>query len=261
LFHKDAVCQLCPQNRREFFKISLGIIAVLLTTRNAYGNSDLTKPKPRAERVGWARLKTPNPYWKRHSRSDGEMARFLNQNTTLNIEPTWYEADVDNLESMVLFPFVLCSDLSQIFNQAARRNLGEYLKRGGFLFLDACMNPDINPSSRNFYEGQVAVLKSLDTSFALIPVPNDHLIYSLFYRMDQGLPKTMRANRYDPDWTRYGLMEMQVAGRTCGIFNMNGLQCGWDKMPGPMDHYIECMKMMANIYLYAMFQVHPRLPT
>ena len=36
----------------------------------------------RGDRVGWARLKTPGPYWKRHAEGDPTLMRFFRDHTT-----------------------------------------------------------------------------------------------------------------------------------------------------------------------------------
>jgi len=35
------------------------------------------------------------------------------------------------------------------------------------------------------------------------------------------------------------------------LISLSGLQCGWDAMNPDPDHITNCMKMMVNIYAYA----------
>ena len=43
----------------------------------------------RGARLGWARLKTPSPDWKRHAGADPMLTRFFHDCTSLNIDPEW----------------------------------------------------------------------------------------------------------------------------------------------------------------------------
>ena len=40
--------------------------------------------------------------------------------------------------------------------------------------------------------------------------------------------------------------------RLAGVISLSGLQCGWDGMVAPAGHNVECMKMLVNIYTYAL---------
>ena len=65
-----------------------------------------TADELRGERVGWARLKTPSEYWRRHATGDPVLMRFMRENTSLNIDPTWYVADIEKLDEMCAYPLV-----------------------------------------------------------------------------------------------------------------------------------------------------------
>ena len=59
---------------------------------------------------------------------------------------------------------------------------------------------------------------------------------------------------YDPNWDKYGLYGIMIGNRMAGIISLSGLQCGWARVPAVEGHYIDCMRMVVNIYIWAMMQ-------
>jgi hypothetical protein len=39
-----------------------------------------------------------------------------------------------------------------------------------------------------------------------------------------------------------------------GVITLSGLQCGWSGQAAPPGHDVLCMRMMVNIYVFAMMQ-------
>jgi hypothetical protein len=224
----------------------------LPTVGQAAGARPLEPDLLRGEKVGWARLKTPNEFWMRHTRSDPTMAAFLRENTSLNIDPTWYVADIADLDSLVKFPFLYASDIQQVESPIHLKNLHEYLARGGFIFVDACINLSINPSPDGFLEGQRQALSAAWPETTVVPLGPDHPVLNCYLPMPKGLPHTYDHGVYSAKWAAYGLYGILVKEKMIGMISMAGLQCGWDRMPAPAGHDIQCMRMMANIYVYAM---------
>ena len=74
----------------------LALTPLLLLPASAQQDPDALRP----EAVGWARLKTPSEWWRRHSTGDPTLMQFLRDNTTLNIDPQWYVADVESLPQL-----------------------------------------------------------------------------------------------------------------------------------------------------------------
>ena len=52
-----------------------------------------------------------------------------------------------------------------------------------------------------------------------------------------------------------GYTAIKIGSRLAGIISLSGLQCGWDGMIAPPGHDVACMKMLVNIYVYAMCKV------
>lgn len=209
----------------------------------------------RAESVGWARLKTPSQWWMRHATGDPVLMHFIRENTTLNIDPTWYVADVENLKQMCGYPFLFSQGIHMLRSDSSKANLAEYIRRGGFLLIDACIYDAITPDPDAFLAGQIDLLATILPEARIVPLPPNHLVYRCFFQIpDHKPPHTFSNNIYDPQWAKHGLYGIMIGPRLAGIISLSGLQCGWARMIAPPGHDVACMKMLVNIYLCAMMQ-------
>jgi hypothetical protein len=180
---------------------------------------------------------------------------FLRQNTTLNIDPTWYVADVENLPRMCAYPLLFSQGIHMLNTSTSKANLGEYMRRGGFLLIDSCINANITPDPDEFLREQIAMLGEILPEATVVALPPTHDVYRCFFQIPDGRPPhTYSDNIYDPDWAKFGLFGVMIGDRMAGMISLSGLQCGWDRMIAPPGHDIACMKMMVNIYIWAMMQ-------
>lgn len=213
--------------------------------------------KMRSDRVGWARLQTPSEYWIRHTRGDPVLARFLRDNTSLNVDPTWYVADVEKLNELCKFPMLFSQGIGMITNTTAKANLGEYIRRGGFLLIDSCINRGITPDPDRFLDAQVRVLAEILPEARVVELPSGHDIYHCYFTIPDGVPPHMfDSDIYDARWARHGLYGIMIGSRMVGLISLSGLQCGWDKMTNRPGLPEACMRMVTNIYVYAMLQAN-----
>jgi len=206
----------------------------------------------RAEEVRWERLKTPSEYWYRHASADPVLMRYLRDQTTLNIDRRWYIADVEKLDEMCRYPLLFSQGIGTVTSPTGGANIAEYMKRGGFLLIDACIG--VTRDSDLFFKEQKQRLNELLPEARIAPIPNDDVLYHCFYTITGGPPHTFNDNIYDKKWAQYGLYGIWIGNRMAGLISLSGLQCGWDKMIAPPGHDILCMRMLVNIYIYAMMQ-------
>ncbi len=226
-------------------------LAVLLLAGMTLLRAD-SATEPRGGRVGWARLITPIVAWKRHAEADGVLASFIRNKTSLNIDATWYSADPRALDQLCLYPLLFTNNLADVTDRKQLANIAEYLRRGGFLLVDACINSTVTPNPDRFYQQHVAVFSQMLPTAQLRPLPPDHEIYRHYFNLKQTPPHSYMRSIRDPKWERYGLFGLYDGDRMVAILSLSGLQCGWagsQEMPG---HDVECMKMTVNIYVYAM---------
>lgn len=249
----------CPdkirRRLRALFKYGIPTLALVLaaplSAQVPRGN------ETRGERVGWARLKTPSKAWFRHAKGDPSLMLFLQENTTLNIDPTWHVADVKSIAEMSQYPLLFSQGVHMIDDPVSRANLAEYIRRGGFLLIDACINRGITPDPNLFLEQQQKFLKEILPEARVIALPRDHPVYSTYFKIPGGLPPhTYHDNIFNEEWHKHGLYGVFIDSHLAGLVSLSGLQCGWDHMPGPKDHNVACMRMLVNIYVYAILQAN-----
>jgi hypothetical protein len=244
-----------PITRKHFLRLLLG--ATLGTKMLALGASlaDL-----RGDRVGWARLKTPSPHWLRHSGSDPVLMKFFRDETTLNIDPTWYAAEANDLAGLCKYPFLFSQAVGVITDPVGRSNLAEYLRRGGFLLIDACHDSHVNTDFDEFLRQQIEFFSATLPEARVVPLPATHEIYRCHFQIPDGRPPhTFMGDVYDARKARHGLYGVTIGARTVGVISVCGLQCGWDHVTehpssAPAGTDVACMKMLVNIYIYAMLQ-------
>jgi hypothetical protein len=227
------------------------LVAVLLTVSALVSPAraaDETKPEDRFRggRVEWARLRHGGEYWDRHAGSDDTLLGFIRANTTLDIDPVWHAAPASDLAAMTQYPF-LFADTLQFLNDAEQRNLAEFLRRGGFVFLDACCNRNINPDPERYRRDHLRILGQMFPDLRVEELSPEHEVFSIYFRMERFPPQT-----WSPSWSggpTNPLRALYDGPRLIGIMSISALQCGWARVEG--GDPVPAMKMLTNIYLYA----------
>ena len=205
----------------------------------------------RGGRVGWARLVTPSVHWRRHAHADPTLSNFIRAETSLNIDPQWYSADPADVKQLSVYPLIYTNNLTDVRDARQRTNIREYLRRGGFMVIDSCINFGVTPDPDRFLAQHTALFGELLPEARLRPLPTTHAVYRQYFPMRETPPHSYFQQRYDPKWARHGLYGVFDGERMFALISLSGLQCGWDKF-GPPGHDKECMKMLLNIYVYAM---------
>jgi hypothetical protein len=207
--------------------------------------------------VPWGRLKFigemgDDQDWHVHPHGDLNLIDTIRDQTSLNLEKKWNVADISNLDSMVQYPFLFMhAEIAPVLSANDRQNLAEYLRRGGFLFAEDCVNGyghhGSNPSNDYFFRGMATELTSLLPGAKLEPVPLDHPIFRSFYHIVvwphlQGYP--------------HGPWGLTYNGRLVALLSPSDLHCGWtngDVWFNP-EKREAAMQMGTNIYMFAMTQ-------
>lgn len=231
-------------SRAQFLKTLLAG-AVLLPGWAAFGGQP---DKLRGDRVGWARLLTPNIDWQIHGDRDATLARFIRENTSLDIQMSPHPADPAHLDQLCCHPFIYAKDFRWVTNEVALANIAEYLRRGGFMCVDACATEAVNPDMEVYLRDNRAIFKRMLPEAGIRKLPETHAIYTCYFKLS-------RADVYTADMgnqakcANYGLYGVFVKDRMVAVISMYGLQCGWPQTPMRAPG---CMKFILNIYMYAM---------
>ena len=215
----------------------------------------------RGDRVGWARLKTASQWWKRHAGADPILTKFFRDETTLNIDPVWYVADVSLMGELCKYPLLFSQNVGIVADQPGRENVSEYIRRGGFMLVDACHDIHVTPDFDEFLRQQFAFYSAVLPEAQIVSLPPTHDVYRCFFQIPNGKPPhTFMGHVYDPRKARHGLYGVMIGSRMAGIIGVCGWQCGWDRVTEyaspatPLSLAAECMRMVVNIYIYAMMQ-------
>ncbi|HEY5752389.1 MAG TPA: DUF4159 domain-containing protein [Chthoniobacterales bacterium] len=111
------------------------------------------------------------------------------------------------------------------FTDRERTNFEAYVKRGGFVFADDC-NHDVDGLFAKSFESQMEQIFGPD---ALKKIPNDHPIYSSFFRFEKGPPTTsFELNGWGDDLVHDYLKAVEINGRIAVLYSNKDYGCEWD---------------------------------
>lgn len=225
---------------------SKGIALIFLSS--LFTSAWAQSPKSQG-RVQWARLKTPYEHWSRHTNTESNFLMFVREKTSLEIDPVWASAEIENLTAITAYPFLYAEGIQKITTPTAQKNLREYLLRGGFLCIEGCINGGVNPDPADFFRMQVQRLKEIIPEATVSSLPPDHEIYSCYFPVSTRLIQT----NYPAAWKAQPMYAVTHQGRMVGIMSFLTLKCAWS-FPDPVNVpglRVEAMRMMINIYTYA----------
>ncbi|MDG1750414.1 MAG: DUF4159 domain-containing protein [Thalassotalea sp.] len=110
------------------------------------------------------------------------------------------------------------------FSHEEKENFKRYVENGGFVFVDDC-NHDIDGMFARTFEKQMSELFGEES---LNKIPNDHPIYSSFFKFD-GPPRTsIELNGWGDDLVHNYLKAIEVNGRIAVLYSNKDLGCEWD---------------------------------
>jgi len=204
----------------------------------------------RGGRVGWARLMTPAGQSGIHSDQDPKLAKFIGEETSLNIDPGWHTVEPEDLAKLCAFPFVYVKDLAAISSSRDLENMAEYLQRGGFVFVDPCVNGYSEGRRDAFVQRHAEWFARVIPGSVVRELPDGHDIYRCYFNVgvdDVYSPDMIRGG--EPKHSHIGLLGVFQGDRVIAVISMSGLECGWPQTPGRAPG---CMKMIVNAYVYAM---------
>ena len=236
-------------NRREFLKSAL-LATVLSPLVRLSAAAAKEFEAGRGSRVAWARLKfrvTGVPGnalgWYYHPTGDVRMVEWLRKNTSINIKEEWNIVNVNNLEHMCQFPLIFLSGKGMIqLNAQEKNNVREYLRRGGFFFVDDCValgqvKQDV------FFTSVIKLLKEVLPEIEIKPVPIEHPVFHCYYDLNHWVHMQGEDN---------GLYGAWLDGRVVALLDSSDLHCGWAGFHFSDQQRAFAFKMAANIYVYAM---------
>lgn len=150
---------------------------------------------------------------------------------------------IDEFEKIRKNPFLFMTGEGN-FNMTPEEaaTLGEYFKRGGFLYADDCV---LHGQGDHFYQAFLREIQKVMPGHSMQPVPLDHEIYSCFYNFPGQAPFCQ--GQKHPD------MGLFYKNRMVCFLTSGDIHCGWG-----LPQYFgqqkqeECLKMGVNIVVYAL---------
>jgi hypothetical protein len=146
--------------------------------------------------------------------------------TSIPVEPSGVAVELSSPE-LLRHPFVfLTGHLPVRFTEAERARLREFVERGGFLFVDD-HNHDIDGAFHKTATEEIA-----RTVGPLRELPNDHALYSSFFRFADGPPTTSHElNGWGDNLVHQHLLAVERRGRIAVLYSNKDYSSEWNYHP------------------------------
>ena len=162
--------------------------------------------------------------WDVDVRMPSNVLNSLVEYTTLKVDPA--ERMIALSDPKVLeapFCYLAGHKLVQ-FTPSERKNFERYVRGGGFVFVDDC-NHDIDGLFAKSFEAEMAKIFGAS---ALRKIPNNHAVYSSFFKFD-GPPNTsVELNGWGDDLVHEYLKAIEIGGRVRVLYSNKDYGCEWD---------------------------------
>ena len=171
------------------------------------------------------RLKYDSGDWDVDQRMPSNLVTSLIDYTNLRVDPKEHVLALAD-PKMLTAPFCYLAGHKLVeFNPDERRNFEQYVRNGGFVFVDDC-NHDIDGLFAKSFEAQMT---SIFGPKALRKLPNTHPLYRSFFRFPEGPPATtFELNGWGDDLVHDYLQGIEIDGRLGVLYSNKDYGCEWD---------------------------------
>ena len=173
----------------------------------------------------FTRLKYDSGDWDVDQRMPANVITSLIDYTSLRVDPKERVVELSD-PRVFASPFCYLAGHKLVeFNPAERANFEKYVRNGGFVFVDDC-NHDIDGLFAKSFERQMAQIFGAS---ALKKLPNNHKLYSSFFKFPEGPPPTsMELNGWGDDLVHDYLKGIEIGGRLAVLYSNKDYGCEWD---------------------------------
>ncbi|MBA6391356.1 DUF4159 domain-containing protein [Colwellia sp. BRX10-3] len=205
-------------NRRDFIRtlslFSVGTFALPFLRLNAQEQIDFF----------FTRLSYESGDWEVDERMPANVLNSLIEYTSLRVDIKERIVPLSDPQ-MLAAPFCYLAGHRLVqFNAEEKQNFQRYVENGGFVFVDDC-NHDIDGMFARSFERQ---MRDIFGEQALNKIPNDHPIYSSFFKFE-GPPRTsIELNGWGDDLVHNYLKAIEIDGRIAVLYSNKDLGCEWD---------------------------------
>ncbi len=205
--------------------------------------SDIWNARPGGERNLLRRLSTvircttkPIPYV---NENDGFEPSLGTENQFNDI------VTFDNRDKLFKYPFLFMTDENEFrFTQNQKDNLRDYIKRGGFLFMEDCV---VGSGGDFFFRSAYDLLENVFGRGSVKTIPKSHEVFhNVFDLGDVGLPYMQGQP--------HGARGIFINERLAVLLSSHDIHCGWCDNDcthfGPIK-YEQSIRMGINIIMYS----------
>lgn len=173
----------------------------------------------------FTRLKYDSGDWDVDARMPSNLITSLIDYTNLRVDPKEHVIALSD-PKMLTAPFCYLAGHKLVeFNPEERRHFERYVRNGGFVFVDDC-NHDIDGLFAKSFESQMAAIFG---KTALKKLPNNHPLYSSFFKYPEGPPATgFELNGWGDDLVHDYLRGIEINGRLGLLYSNKDYGCEWD---------------------------------
>lgn len=198
----------------------------------------------------FTRLQYESGDWDVDQRMPSNLLYSLVEYTTLEVDT---QEKIIPLSSDEIFtaPFCYLSGHKLVqFTKNERENFKKYIDNGGFVFVDDC-NHDIDGLFAKSFERQIAAIFG---SQSLKKIPNNHEIYTIFFKFENGPPTTSQElNGWGDDIVHDYLKAIEINGRIGLLYSNKDYGCEWDyDFRNKRWYKIDNTRFGVNIIMYAL---------
>ena len=173
----------------------------------------------------FTRLMYESGNWDVDIRMPSNVLNSLVEYTTLRVDTTERMVALSD-PKMLQAPFCYLAGHKLVqFTPAERSNFEKYVRGGGFVFVDDC-NHDIDGLFAKSFEAEMAKIFGPQV---LKKIPNNHPLYSCFFKFEDGPPTTsMELNGWGDDLVHEYLKAIEIGGRLRVLYSNKDYGCEWD---------------------------------
>ncbi len=173
----------------------------------------------------FTRLMYESGNWDVDIRMPSNVLNSLVEYTTLRVDTNERMVALSD-PKMLQAPFCYLAGHKLVqFTPAERSNFEKYVRGGGFVFVDDC-NHDIDGLFAKSFEAEMAKIFGAQ---ALKKIPNNHPLYSCFFKFEDGPPTTsMELNGWGDDLVHEYLKAIEIGGRVRVLYSNKDYGCEWD---------------------------------
>jgi hypothetical protein len=172
----------------------------------------------------FTRLMYDSGDWDVDQRMPSNIITSLIDYTSLRVDPKEHVLALSD-PKMLTAPFCYLAGHKLVeFNAAERKNFETYVRNGGFVFVDDC-NHDIDGLFAKSFEAQMTSIFGVN---ALKKLPNNHPLFSSFFKFEEPPTTSFELNGWGDDIVHDYVKGIEINGRLGVLYSNKDYGCEWD---------------------------------